>query len=37
MQTKEPHDFKSGATQEEEVQPEKRQDLRGGGQEEKKP
>ncbi len=37
VQTKEPHDLRSGATHEEEVQLEKPQDLKGRGQEEKKP
>ncbi len=31
MQTKEPHDLRSGAIQEEDVQPQKPQDLRKGG------
>jgi hypothetical protein len=35
MKIKEPHDLKSGATQEEEVEPKKPQDFRGKGQEEK--
>jgi hypothetical protein len=34
---KEPQDFKSGATQEEEVQPKIPHDHRGGGHEEKDP
>jgi len=37
VQTKEPHDLKSGVVQEEVVQPRKPQDLKGGGKEEKEP
>jgi len=36
MQIEEPHDFKNGTTQEEEVRPKKPQDLKGG-QEKKEP
>jgi hypothetical protein len=37
VQTKEPKEFKSGAVQKEEIQIEKPQDLRRGGQEDKEP
>jgi hypothetical protein len=37
VQTKEPHDLKSGVVQEEAVQPRKPQDLKRGGHEEKEP
>ncbi len=37
MQIEEPHDLRSGTTQEGETQIEKPQDLKGRGQEEKEP
>jgi hypothetical protein len=37
METKEPHDFRSGVVQKEEAHLEKPHDLKGGGHEEKNP